>query len=52
MSFVCAHCRHNPAGFWVYHKGSAPQGVRRPWCLTCIDATLTRDNYDIIPMSR
>ena len=52
MTFECVHCHRNPAGFWVYHRGSAPQGVRRPWCLACIDATLDRARYDIIPMQR
>ena len=31
--WLCIHCRHNPAGFWV--SRSRDQTVRRPWCLSC-----------------
>lgn len=36
----CCRC-NKAAGFWVMAKDA--QVVRRPWCLSCIDAFVDRD---------
>jgi hypothetical protein len=43
---LCAHCQHNPAGFWV--SRTSDQTVRRPWCLSCCQ-WLDPDRYHVIP---
>jgi hypothetical protein len=43
---LCVHCRENPAGYWVSHRGD--RTVRRPWCVSCSHGLDWRD-CDVIP---
>jgi hypothetical protein len=43
---LCCHCHQRAAGFWVSARDA--RTVRRPWCLTCLEA-LDQDSVTVVP---